>query len=241
MEQDILAVEPVLLTDMLTGYQSIRSKWTVASKSLNDTVVDGMFSLWAERAQMRTYRSEPVPEDCIAKLEIAAGVGPRTGNPAMQHLVFVSDALVLKELKNALCKGLNRVNFWVRTAPLLVVALSRRTMVNRLRSLDPERFDLIQALERVATLAQAEGLGSCPVLGFDGRAVQSAVAAPPEWKAVAVLAAGYPGVSSEEILGLSVISDFNEYYHRLRERLDFRRPESMRKMLSRDRFRGGKR
>ncbi len=195
----------------------------------------------SNRALMRAFKPDPVPEEIIERLELAATLGARVGNPAHQHVVFVTDGIVVRELQAALCKGLNRVNFWVKTAPLLMVALTRRTVVSRLRSLDAEKFDLVQAFERMAFVAQAEGLGSCPVLGFDGGVVQSSVSAPPGWKAVAVLAAGYPGLSGEEILGVSVISDFNEYYHRLRERLDRRPPESVRKMVSRDRFRGGRR
>ncbi len=209
--------------------------------SLDNGPAASLLGLWSDRTLMRTFRRDPLPEPVLETLEYAARLGARTGNAAHQHTVFVTDREVLEPLQETLCKGLNRVNFWVRTAPVIAVALARRTLVGTIRSIDPDRFDLVQGLERVALAAQVQGVGSCPVLGFDADGVQRVLMAPRQWRPVSALCLGYPGVSGQEIMGIAVIRDFNEYYHRFRERLDRRTEDASARMVSRNRFRGGRR
>lgn len=216
------------------------TQWGMPEHPPTDDLAGLLLSQWSGRGLMRTFKPDPVPDRAVSDMERAAMAGPRVGDPARERLVFVSDPGLRAELGDALCKGLNRINFWVRSAPLIIMALSRQAMVDRLRSIDGERFDLIQALERIASSAQTHGLGSCPVLGFDGREVKRVLSAREGWRVVAALAVGYPGLTGEEVFGISVISDFHEYYHRLRERLDRRAGTARDYMVVHNRFRHGR-
>ncbi len=171
-----------------------------------------------ERRQVRSF-ADREPSGAILRLLLeAAATPPFWGGSPAWHLIAVSEPEVLARVRKAATTGiLNKMNFWFERAPVVVVGCVKAGGFSLRRLNAPvQAIDTALALERLSLMAHQLGLGTAVLAAFDERAVRRACLIPSGWRALALLALGYPAEGKESILGLPVIEDFSQYYDLLR-------------------------
>lgn len=139
-----------------------------------------VFEAIKSRRSIRTYKSEPVPEDKINKLLEASRLAPSASNRQNWKFLIVNDV----EIKNQLVKACNNQAF-VSTASLIIAGVVDPT-------LKWHQVDLAIAFEHIVLEAVELGLGTCWIGAFNEDDVKRVLKIPQEKKVVALLTVGYP-------------------------------------------------
>ena len=139
------------------------------------------------RRSIRAYRPDPVPEDALERIWTAVQLAPTAcNNQPFRFVVLRSDEAKAKAYR---CYK----SPWLRTAPLIVVALGNREQAWKRLSGEPiHAVDTAIAFEHFVLAAAAEGLGTCWVCAFDQDALHRELGAGPEWEVIALSPLGYP-------------------------------------------------
>lgn len=170
-----------------------------------------------ERRSIRKYQAHPVPKKTIEEVLVSAGWAPSAHNAQPWRFVVLADALVKRELAEAMAESwtvdiakyrLNiepeKFKFRVErfaTAPVLVLACL--TMGGMDNFCDEKRQkcerdlamqSLAAALENMLLAAHAKGLGACWFCapGFCKETVRKVLKIPDEVEPEALIAMGYP-------------------------------------------------
>lgn len=145
-----------------------------------------------ERRSIRSFRSDPIPEEHLGKILTAAQRAPSAGNRQPWHFYVVRNY----ELKQALAEAAFDQEF-VAQAPVVIVVCA-----------DPER-SAVRYGERGKTLYSIQdtasavmniwltvvelGLASCWVGAFDEARAAKSLSLPSHLRPVAILPVGFPG------------------------------------------------
>lgn len=139
-----------------------------------------------QRRSIRKYKNRPIePEKLDAVLE-AARLAPSARNAQLWKFVVVQDESVRNQLAEA-------TNYkFIAEAPVVIAGVS----------LDPERVmrcevpayavDLAIAMTNITLAAQALGLGTCWIGGFDQQIAREVLGIPEKYKIVELMPLGYP-------------------------------------------------
>ncbi|HHT36737.1 MAG: nitroreductase family protein [Candidatus Wallacebacter cryptica] len=139
-----------------------------------------------QRRSIRKYKNQPIePEKLDAVLE-AARLAPSARNAQLWKFVVVQDESVRNQLAEA-------TNYkFIAEAPVVIAGVS----------LDPERVmrcevpayavDLAIAMTNITLAAQALGLGTCWIGGFDQQIAREVLGIPEKYKIVELMPLGYP-------------------------------------------------
>lgn len=173
-----------------------------------------------EKRSVRNYKPRRVETRKIELMVHAALSSPFSGKSPCWHLLAVSDDKVLDRVHRAATAGLNKMNFWVRTAPCMIVLCAKPGASKKRQGIPYYLVDSAIALERASLMAHQLGLGSCWIGNFDERGVRRACRIPAGIRVVGLLSLGYPEKDGESILGVQVINDFDQYYDLIRSKFD---------------------
>ena len=160
-----------------------------------------VFEAIKSRRSIRTYKSEPVPEDKIEKLLEAARLAPSAGNRQNWKFLVVNDG----KMKQQLVKACNNQAF-VSTASFIIAGV-----------VDPalkwHQVDMAIAFEHIVLEAVELGLGTCWIGAFNEDDVKRVLKVPHEKKVVALLTVGNPKdyPPSRPRKELAQIVAYNEY------------------------------
>ncbi len=139
-----------------------------------------VFEAISSRRSIRSYKSEPVPEEKIEKLLEAARLAPSAANRQNWKFVIVGDG----EIKKKLVKACNNQAF-VLTGSHVIAGV-----------VDPtqkwHQVDISIAFEHIVLEAVELGLGTCWIGAFNEDDVKRLLKIPHEKKVVALLTVGYP-------------------------------------------------
>ncbi len=155
----------------------------IAQKELNMNLYDAINI----RRSIRAYRTDPVPEEALARILEAARAAPSACNLQPWHFFVVRDAGLRGRLFPHDRQG------WAATAPVGLVACSLPG-VAWVRGWDGKNHadvDLAIAMEHIMLAATAEGLGTCWICAFDPAIVREALELPAEMDPVALTPLGY--------------------------------------------------
>ncbi len=171
-----------------------------------------------EQRSVRNFEPRPVDERLLDLVVRAAATAPVWGKDHSWHLVVVNDPAVLKKVQDAATAGFHKLNFWIRSAPAILVCCARPAAAKKRDGVPLYLVDAAIALERAALMAHQVGLGTSLALKYDERAIRRTCRVPNGHRVVALLAAGHPRGEGEAFLGLPVINDFAQYYDRMLSR-----------------------
>lgn len=126
-----------------------------------------VFEAIAKRRSIRAYKSEPVPEESLAKVLEAARMAPSAGNRQEYKFVVVKDEATRK----ALVPACNNQAF-VGDAGVVIVGCA----TNPARRYSP--VDVAIALDHMTLVAASLGLGTCWIGAFSEEKVKQVLGIP---------------------------------------------------------------
>lgn len=143
------------------------------------------------RRSIRKFLDVPVEWDKVSKMLDAARLAPSAGNlQAWSFLVVTNKNTIRKIAESALQQ------FWIETAPIVIVVMSQPDKVAMHYGLRGERLYAIQdgaaAIQNILLMAKDQGLGACWVGAFDEEMLKRACEIPDEIRPQAIIPVGYP-------------------------------------------------
>ncbi|MCG2661107.1 MAG: nitroreductase family protein [Kiritimatiellae bacterium] len=140
------------------------------------------------RRSVRSYRSDPIPEDVLRRVLDGARMAPSANNIQPWHFLVVKDAAKRRQLAE-LAAG----QMFVAEAPVVIVCCGRRyeDRYSWIRS-NMYLVDCSIAIDHLTLAARNEGLGTCWIGAFDHDGVRKAVQVPSGYDVIMLLPIGYP-------------------------------------------------
>jgi len=131
------------------------------------------------RRSIRSFNAEKIPDQDIVKILEAARWAPSAGNRQPWTFIYVKDPQVLRMLKNC-SPGL-----YADAVAGIIIGIEKKSEKRGL-------LDACFAAENMLLAAHALGIGSCPIVSFNGEAIKKIIDAPENWEPVLVVSLGYP-------------------------------------------------
>ena len=145
-----------------------------------------------DRRSVRSYKSDPIPQDAIDRIVEAVHCAPSACN--LQPWSF---RLVLNEKKKSdicACYG----GKWLAEAPAIIVALGNvETAWKRPEGTPITDIDMGIAMEHIVLAATAEGLGTCWICAYKQEEMNKAMHIIHPWSVLAISPLGYPNETPE--------------------------------------------
>lgn len=143
------------------------------------------------RRSIRSYRSDPVPDDILDKVLDAARWAPSAGNCQPWEFIVITDHEIKRNLRDAALG-----QSFVEEAPVVIVACANEMRSARVYGDRGRRFyclvDAAAAVQNMLLAAHALGLGTCWVGAFDDAMVVKILGLPSGVRPVAIVPLGYP-------------------------------------------------
>lgn len=141
------------------------------------------------RRSVRSYRSDPIREDVLARVLEAVRIAPSGSNRQPWRFIIVKDEAVKQRLVPA-CNGQS----WIGDAPIVIVACGQDIHYDRGGYMGEMSVlvDVSIAFTHLILAARAEGLGTCWIGAFNNNEVKKILEIPEDYNVVAVTPLGYP-------------------------------------------------
>ncbi|MFB0543155.1 MAG: nitroreductase family protein [Candidatus Bathyarchaeia archaeon] len=142
-----------------------------------------VFEAIKARHSVRSYTSDPVPDEVLMKLLEAARMAPSAGNFQPWRFIVVKS----QEKRERIARG----GMWARfasEAPIVIVAIGDTKSKFYIH-------DTCIALEHLVLTATSEGLGTCWIGSFNEEDLKEMLKIPDKFKVVALVSIGYPAKS----------------------------------------------
>lgn len=148
-----------------------------------------LFEIIEKRRSIRSYKSDPVPDEDLKKILEAARLAPSGGNRQPWRFVVVRDPKRKEELAKA-----SRNQMFIAEADVVVVTLSNPTIYSSpgTKRRIPYLQDPMIAVEHMVLAATALGYGTCWIGAFDEDEVKRILNVPEELAVIALLPIGVP-------------------------------------------------
>ena len=143
------------------------------------------------RRCIRKYQKKPVPWDVVSNILEAGRFAPSAGNLQNWKFIVVLDEEKRKAIAEA---ALNQ--FWIATAPVIIVIVAEPEKTKRYYGDRGEKLYIIQdcaaATQNMLLESHNLGLGACWVGAFDEDMVRKTLGMPQEARPQAIITLGYP-------------------------------------------------
>ncbi len=143
------------------------------------------------RRTIRKFMDVPIPFETIANIVDCGRLAPTAGNLMNFKFVVVFDPGKRRALADAALQ-----QYWVATAPVIIVVVAEPIVAKRYYGIRGERLYSVQncaaAAENITLAAHAYGLGSCWIGAFDENMVKRICGIPDEHRPQAIIPIGYP-------------------------------------------------
>jgi len=149
-----------------------------------------LLDLLKTRSAYRAIASHPVERDKIQAMLEAAQLSASCMNFQPWRFLVLDDAEALEKGRRALADG----NYWARTAPVLMIGISRADL--DCRPADGREyflFDLGMATQNLMLQATEFRLVARPMAGFKPSVIREAFRIPEAYTIAVVIAVGYEG------------------------------------------------
>ena len=164
--------------------------------SLEDVIIS--------RKSVRSYSNKEIENVIIEKMLQAAQQAPSCQNKQCWRFILIKDHTLKKQL--ALKSGfIGKANFFIKDAPLVVVACANPKNSCRLNDQNYYLVDTAIAFQQMMLMAWNFGIGSCWLAAFNEEKVKTILSIPKQIRVIAMSPFGYPE-DSEKIYGKLVSS-----------------------------------
>jgi len=148
------------------------------------------FDCIERRRSVRKYSDTAVEWEKVGNILRAAQLAPSSGNCQDVRLVVVTDNEKRKQIAEACMK-----QFWISSAPIVIVVYSDPSETKRFYGLRGEKLYAIQnaaaAIQNILLAATDQALASCWVGAFDENMLSAVLGAPSDVRPQAVIPIGY--------------------------------------------------
>jgi nitroreductase len=142
------------------------------------------------RSAKRALSEKKIPDEIVRRLMTAATLAPSCFNNQSWRFLVATDDAALENIRAALPSA----NYWVKTAPLVVLVATKPEFGCRLNDRrDYALFDCGLATENLLLQSFKEGLYAHPIAGFDPLKIKAAFHIPDDYIVITLVAVGYPG------------------------------------------------
>jgi nitroreductase len=141
------------------------------------------------RRVVRSFATEPVPDDWLRRIVRAGGHGTTAGNRRIQQLLILDQPGQIRAVK-AFAPGI-----WGTPAALIVILLDLAAAERSQVQIDRDEtvwIDVGIAAMNMMLMAHSLGLGSCPASSFSRRAVRLALGLPESLRPAFMIQLGWP-------------------------------------------------
>ncbi len=143
------------------------------------------------RKSIRDYLDKKIPDKILDEILEAGRVAPSCQNRQCWRYVVVKDKKIINKL--ALQSGLiGKVNFFIKNAPVIIVAFANPKNSCRLNGQDYYLVDIGISFQQMMLTAWNYGIGSCWLAAFSEEKVKEILNIPKKYKVVAMSPFGYP-------------------------------------------------
>ena len=174
----------------------------------NDLELDVWEAIQGRRS-IRSFRSDPVPEDLIRKLILEAGIwAPTGGNAQTWRFVVVTDHDLIRKVR-MVAPGI------LGDPPVVIVICQDLDEAERKGSkLGRDALSLMDtalAAQNIMLTAYEQGLGTCLVASFHPGAVQKILRLPSSIVPQLLMSLGYPNIKTQAPKRNNKVVWFNGY------------------------------
>ena len=149
------------------------------------------------RRTVRKFSDRQVEWDKVAQILEAGRAAPSAGNLQPWKFVVVSEKPKRRALADAALQ-----QWWIETAPVLIVVVADVERTKQFYGLRGERLYVIQdcsaAIQNMVLAATALGVGSAWISAFEEEAVNRVLEVPSEARPQAIIALGYASEPAKE-------------------------------------------
>jgi nitroreductase len=178
-----------------------------------------VLELIKSRRSTRKFIDRKVEREKIESCIEAARLAPSAENVQPCRFLVVDDPEQIARLSENAFSGIYRFSRWAAEAPVIVCIFAELDwLANRLgKQVQGTSYYLIDvgiAGEHLVLQAEALGLGTCWIGWFDEKKTRKFFDVPRSWKAVSLLALGYPEYRKGKVSKRKPLEDvlfFNEY------------------------------
>ncbi len=144
-----------------------------------------------KRRSVRSYKSDPIPDDILQQLLEVLRAAPSAANKQPWKFIVVTDENLRKQLVND-CRGQK----FLGQAPVVIVGCGIPGQayigIGGDSSRDAVDVDLAIAIDHLTLAAVSFGLGTCWIGAFTEKMVKKTLNIPDDYKVVALTPLGYP-------------------------------------------------
>ena len=159
------------------------------------TTAETVFDVIKSRRVTRSFTAEPVSDEHLARLVAAARWASSAGNRHVHKFFITRDAAKI-DLIRAFSPGM------LVSPPAVILILTDHEVAVRERLQEGDEANLVDvgtAAQNMMTMAQALGLGSCPVTSFSKSGVAGALGLPATLTPELMLMVGHPRPVDREL------------------------------------------
>lgn len=157
------------------------------------------------RKSVRDFSNREIPDDILQEILVAGQLAPSCQNRQCWRYVVVKNKNLINQL--ALHSGLiGKVNFFIKNAPLVIVATANPKNSCYLNGQYYYLVDVGISFQQMILTAWNFGIGSCWLAAFNEQKVKNILDIPDNYKVVALSPFGYP--KNEKSLYSKAVSAF---------------------------------
>lgn len=142
------------------------------------------------RKSIRSFDSKDVPANIVEKILESGRCAPSAQNRQCWRFLVINDRELIQKI--AFHSFIGTVNFFIKDAPLLIIACALPKESIQMNQQDYYLVDTAIAFHQMILTAWANGIGSCWMAAFNENKLKKVLAIPDSVRIVALSPFGYP-------------------------------------------------
>ncbi len=133
------------------------------------------------------FLGKHIEERKIYAMLEAARLAPSSYNHQPWRYIVVNDTHLLTKVQKGLAIG----NFWAKTAPVLIIVLSKPTLDDQIDRKEYYLYDTGLSVMSLVIEGMHQGIATHQMIGFDEKAIKKELALSKQWRILTIIAVGY--------------------------------------------------
>jgi len=147
-----------------------------------------------KRRSIRSYKSDPVPEESIQRIAEAVYFAPSACNMKPWKIKIVTDPGLLAKI------AANYTQPWLAKAPAIAVIMGNNKQCWQRFEGDPiVQIDIGIAMEHLVLAATAEGLATCWICAYEIEKMNAVMNVTNPWNVMAISPLGYSDATPKDV------------------------------------------
>ena len=164
------------------------------------------------RRSVRNFSSDAIEPEKLEQILEAGRMAPSTQNRQPWRYILYTDNAKIRQLAKH-CGLIGLSNFFIKDAPVLIVACADTKANLRVNSQDYYLVDTAISFQQMILMAWSLGIASCWMAAFSEKKLRSYLDIPKHWRIVALSPFGYPAEKKGTYAKL--VSSFSKSTQRL--------------------------